>query len=344
MKISLCIPQYNRIQYLLKNLEVIVQQSYSDIEVIISDDCSTDDTEEQIKKLQFNYKYPLIYKKNKTNLGYDRNLRQSLELASGDYLFILGNDDTLTKTTVIEELALFLRNSNHPDVGFCNYSEFSNPKNITQRALSTGVVGNGLHIALKFYKSFSFVAGIIFKREKFLEVNTDKHDKSIYVQMYMASLIIAKGGSLFTIKEPLVSKDIIIENKIANSYRDTLARNIYEFKPADGGLPSVANVIVSSFEDAGFNKKDVAYKVLKGIYTTTYPFWLIDYRTNNALVSSLGLAVGLRPSQVSTAKLLKKDDLLKIYFLYSIFTTVGLFTPTFIFKKFKSYVYRKIKS
>lgn len=40
MKISICIPQYNRIAFLLKNLEYIAKQTYSNIEVVISDDCS----------------------------------------------------------------------------------------------------------------------------------------------------------------------------------------------------------------------------------------------------------------------------------------------------------------
>ena len=44
MKISICIPQYNRINYLLKSLSIIERQLYPDIEIVISDDCSTDDT------------------------------------------------------------------------------------------------------------------------------------------------------------------------------------------------------------------------------------------------------------------------------------------------------------
>ena len=85
MKISLCIPQYNRIQYLLKNLSVIAQQTYPDIEVVISDDASTDNTEEEIARMMSGYKYPIIYHRHPVNIGYDANLRKSLELATGDY-------------------------------------------------------------------------------------------------------------------------------------------------------------------------------------------------------------------------------------------------------------------
>lgn len=48
MKISICIPQYNRIEYLLKSLRIIEEQTYPNIEISISDDCSSDDTVEKI--------------------------------------------------------------------------------------------------------------------------------------------------------------------------------------------------------------------------------------------------------------------------------------------------------
>jgi glycosyltransferase involved in cell wall biosynthesis len=38
MKISICIPHYNRIEYLLKSLKIIEQQSYKNVEIVISDD------------------------------------------------------------------------------------------------------------------------------------------------------------------------------------------------------------------------------------------------------------------------------------------------------------------
>ena len=90
MKISICIPQFNRIQYLLKSLEIITFQSYDNIEIVISDDCSTDDTEEQIKNIISKYKYPIIYHKNIKNRGYDFNYRNCISLATGDYAFVIG--------------------------------------------------------------------------------------------------------------------------------------------------------------------------------------------------------------------------------------------------------------
>jgi glycosyltransferase involved in cell wall biosynthesis len=54
MKISICIPQYNRIKFLISSLQTISEQDYDNIEIVISDDCSSDDTVEQIAILKKN--------------------------------------------------------------------------------------------------------------------------------------------------------------------------------------------------------------------------------------------------------------------------------------------------
>ncbi|RZL40336.1 MAG: glycosyltransferase family 2 protein [Pedobacter sp.] len=179
MKISICIPQYNRIEYLKINLEKIALQKDTNLEVIISDDASTDDTARQIAEIQKTYPFPLTYHKFERNVGYDRNLRKSLELASGDYCFILGNDDTLRNDLVINELSFFLKNNNFPDVGFCNSADYLNKNNLQIRAQQTKNIGSGAEIALKYYSSFSFVAGLIFKKSAFDSVNTSKLDGSV---------------------------------------------------------------------------------------------------------------------------------------------------------------------
>src|SRR5688572_21985126 len=151
MKISLCIPQYNRIQFLLKNLEILAEQTYSDVEIVISDDCSTDDTEQQIKALQGNYRYPIIYSRNPTNYGYDRNLRRSMELATGEYCFVLGNDDSLNFPEALDMLAKFLQENNYPEIGYCNMTEEADRSQVFERATQTAVIGSGTEVAFTYY-------------------------------------------------------------------------------------------------------------------------------------------------------------------------------------------------
>lgn len=164
MKFSICIPQYNRIEYLIKSLDELQDQTYSNFEVIISDDCSKDNTQEVINDIKSSYSFPIIYHRFESNQGYDRNLRKSMELATGDYCFVLGNDDTLAHNQVLSQLEHFLKENDFQDLGFCNYCEYLDASKITRRALSTGIIGKRQDIALKNYSSFSFAAGLVFKK------------------------------------------------------------------------------------------------------------------------------------------------------------------------------------
>ena len=80
MKISICIPQFNRINYLLRSLQIIENQTYPNIEIVISDDCSTDDTEIKILELSKTYKYNTTYVLVNTSyeLSYHLNLYRNL--------------------------------------------------------------------------------------------------------------------------------------------------------------------------------------------------------------------------------------------------------------------------
>ena len=343
MKVSLCIPQYNRVQYLLKNLLNITQQSYSDIEVVVSDDASTDNTKEEIQRLQTGYKYSLTYFRHPKNVGYDANVRKSLELATGDYCILLGNDDTLKAGDGIEKLVSFLKENKLPELGFCNYVEAHSPDIVITRAPSSTVIGSGEEVALKYYRSFSYVAGIIIRKDIFESVNTNKADGSIYVQMYFAARIITNGGRLFMYNVPLVIKDIEIDGSMANSYRDTLMKTWKEFKPIDGGLKQVIWAVVEGFKDAGADVRHISYKVLKNIYRFTYTYWLLDYRSNGSFIGAVAMMKGLRPSGVTEMQNLLFNQKCKIGAYYYLSTLIGLFTPVVFFKKFKSRIYNLIK-
>lgn len=82
--LSICIPTYNRAEYLEKSLESLVSQpEFAQIEVVISDNASTDNTEEVCRSYQ--KKYPNIhYFKNTENI-HDRNFPSVLMRASGVY-------------------------------------------------------------------------------------------------------------------------------------------------------------------------------------------------------------------------------------------------------------------
>lgn len=343
MKISICIPQYNRIAFLLKSLDLINVQTYPHLEIVISDDCSTDNTQQEIANLVPVYKFPIIYHRNEHNLGYDRNYRKCIELAGGDYVIVIGNDDTINPSQDIGMLADFLSRNNNPELGFCNFIEESSGNTFVERAQLTTVLGSQSSTAMRHYSCFSFVGGLIYKKAAFMKFNSNKHDGSIYAQMYLGCLMVASGYRLFSIHEPLVIKDIMLEKIQRNSYKDTIPKNWKEYRVESGGLPSVMNVLIDAFRDAGVLKQSLIYSIFKRIYTVTFPFWIVDYKYNGSFAAAVGLIDGLNPRRNQNFQLLSFLNRLKIWSYYILFSLGGLLTPAKLFNRFKNKLYKRIK-
>jgi glycosyltransferase involved in cell wall biosynthesis len=88
---SLIIPTYNRGEFIRKNLESVLQQSYPYFEIIVVDDGSTDDTEKKVREISSD---KIIYHKiENSERGFARNY--GAERAKGDYISFLDSDDTL---------------------------------------------------------------------------------------------------------------------------------------------------------------------------------------------------------------------------------------------------------
>ena len=91
-KISVIIPVYNTVKYLKKCLESIVNQGFKDLEIIIINDGSTDNSEEIINKFKEKYEIK-YYSKDNTGVADTRNL--GVKLAKGKYICFVDSDDYL---------------------------------------------------------------------------------------------------------------------------------------------------------------------------------------------------------------------------------------------------------
>ena len=89
--VSIAIATYNGESFLEAQLESIFNQDYHLIEVIVVDDCSTDQTLEILEKYALLGKLNLF--KNYTNLGYVRNFERAIGLCSGEFVALSDQDD-----------------------------------------------------------------------------------------------------------------------------------------------------------------------------------------------------------------------------------------------------------
>lgn len=89
-RISVIMPVYNAEKYLREAIDSILVQSYTDFELIVINDCSTDGTE----KIVLSYQDPrIVYVKNEKNLGVAETLNRGLHVARGEYIARMDADD-----------------------------------------------------------------------------------------------------------------------------------------------------------------------------------------------------------------------------------------------------------
>ncbi len=96
--VTIAIPTYNRARaFLPQALHCAVAQTYKNIEIFVSDNCSEDETESVVKSLGDNR---IRYHKQPENVGYLRNANFCLEQARGEYFLLLFDDDLIDQDFV----------------------------------------------------------------------------------------------------------------------------------------------------------------------------------------------------------------------------------------------------
>jgi len=97
--LSICIPTYNRAPYIKVSLERIllhIKDFAGIVEILVSDNCSPDNTYEVINTL-IKEGNPIKYNRNSENLGMDGNFSYCFTNATGKYVWVLGDDDYLVQ-------------------------------------------------------------------------------------------------------------------------------------------------------------------------------------------------------------------------------------------------------
>lgn len=100
--VSICIPTFNREQYLAQTIESALSQDYENIEVIVADNCSSDGTQDIVKKFMGDGR--LSYYRNDTNIGMVGNWKGLLDnKVNGEWFLLLSDDDYLIDPSYISD-------------------------------------------------------------------------------------------------------------------------------------------------------------------------------------------------------------------------------------------------
>lgn len=108
-QITVALPVYNGEQYIAVAIKSVLNQTFSDFELLILDNCSTDNTVNIIETFD-DPRIRLIV--NTKNLGMIGNWNLAVSLATGKYIKILSHDDLLTPSCLTEQINGFLTHQN----------------------------------------------------------------------------------------------------------------------------------------------------------------------------------------------------------------------------------------
>lgn len=172
--ITICMPTYNHEAYLEESIDSILNQDYKNIQIIISDDCSTDNSREILLAYQKKYPQKIYVQIHPANLGAVENVQSIYPLIKGEFVCWFSGDDIFLPNKLSKQIACMLENNqcvlSYHDVMVANssgrllynynddaYGIKVHSNNITQNLLSNRcfICGNSIMINRKLAQGIS---------------------------------------------------------------------------------------------------------------------------------------------------------------------------------------------
>jgi len=207
--VSICIPSYNRPQEIIRLLESINPNCQNDIEIVISEDNSQKRQQivNAIQEYQKCSNFKIYLHLNDKNLGYDANVRRLVDLARGEYIIFMGDDDVFY-TENLPKFIAFLKK--HNDLGYVLKTHTFIHKNgnredykyyPTDKFFPAGAEGYQ-----ELFRKSGLISGFCIKREFVLPIQTDRFDGCLIYQLYLLAELALNHPSAYC-SIPLVIQD-----------------------------------------------------------------------------------------------------------------------------------------
>jgi glycosyltransferase involved in cell wall biosynthesis len=146
--VSICIPAFNAEKYITDTILSIVNQDYKMVEIIVIDNCSTDNTLKVVLDLAAKFNNISVMN-NHANIGMAGNWNKVIRLAKGDFVLLISADDQLDRTFITSALSDFKSNEMIDIVSF-NFLLLKNGSLIQRKLnLASGIYRNFFELLVK---------------------------------------------------------------------------------------------------------------------------------------------------------------------------------------------------
>lgn len=209
--LSILIPTFNRSVYLEKNLEILKKivlnsKLEDDLEVIISNNFSTDTTANVIEKFRASLPELFIGINQKSNIGLEENALFLLGKSNSKYVMYLGDDDYLSTEYLLTVLA-FLKNKK-PSIIIPSYNGITPEGVLLGRGrdldANTSEYTQGFYSCLSHSWRGHQLSGLTFLRQGVLKSYRKNSVNNIYPFIYFATLSLLQGNFIHLTDYPIL--------------------------------------------------------------------------------------------------------------------------------------------
>ena len=212
--VSVLVPTYNRSEFLKLAIESILRQDYDDYEIVITDNCSTDNTAEVVNGFKDNR---IKYYRNLVNVGATRNYNRALQMATGKYIAIFSDDDVMlpgnlaAKVRVLDQnITVGLVQSNTREIDAQGnvingkHSQGWNSRIWSELTGNPFMSGKRAHEIL--YNEWNFVSmPTVMTRKNLLDNNKIEFNNQLtYIPDWDMWMKLSQHGDFYFIEEPLI--------------------------------------------------------------------------------------------------------------------------------------------
>lgn len=254
--VSVIIPAYNAEKYVEVAVRSIMNQTYKNLEIIVTDDCSTDSTFAILEKLASEDSRIRLYR-NETNLKIVKTLNNMVLLANGKYIARMDADD-ISLPERIEKQVKFLEEN--PDIAFCGTNAVIIDENGRKIGKSCHPLAcKEIRFFLQFYSTFFHPAIMIrsgvYKEDLYDEDFLYAEDYELWARMIFSENL--QGANL---------KEKLLEYRVFKGQTSA----IHQEKQADAAARIFDKYRIVSEENVEFHKNLFFLQKALGVGTVQY--------------------------------------------------------------------------
>jgi glycosyltransferase involved in cell wall biosynthesis len=259
--VSVIIPNYNHAPYLERRIHSILDQTYQNLEVIILDDCSTDNSCDILEMFRDNPKITSIVFNERNSGSAFRQWARGINLAKGDWIWIAESDD-YCESNILEELVNNIHSCKNIVISYCqskvvdNTGEvigdmFSHTDDLNKDHWKTNYCRNGtdeIEQFLMYRNTIPNASAVLFNKAAYFNVSVD-YQKLKLAGDWMLWIQLLKQGSIAYSSKPLnYFRTHSATTRVLDTYEKIKLRIEEEFRVLNSIKQSIPGISHSQFK------------------------------------------------------------------------------------------------